>query len=84
MDEPTSQPPTLEEQVYQALGEASVCWSLTPPGVFDSEKVKGIAQTLLAAIEADKAQAVAAAVPSANPAPKAKKADTPFIGRNGG
>lgn len=82
MDEPVTQP-TLKEQVLQALGEASMCWSLTPPGVFDSAKAQEIASRLLAAIDADKAQAVAAAV-QAQPAPKPKKADTPFIGRNGG
>lgn len=83
MDEPVTQP-TIEEVVYQSLGEASMCWSLTPAGVFDSDKAKAIGRRLLAAIEADKAQAVASAVPQANPAPKVKKADTPFIGRNGG
>jgi len=81
MDEPVTQP-TLEEQVYQALGEASMCWSLTPPGVFDSEKAQGIATRLLAAFEADKAQAVATA--QTQPTAKPKKADTPFIARNGG
>ncbi len=27
----------LEEMVFQALGEVSMCWSETPKGVFDSD-----------------------------------------------
>lgn len=37
----------LREIILEALGQASMCWSETPKGVFDSEKVKGIAGVLL-------------------------------------
>lgn len=36
-----------EELVMQAVGEASMCWSETPKGVFDSNKAKQVGQKLL-------------------------------------
>lgn len=32
----------LKELIFQALGEASMCWSETPLGVFDSTRAKAI------------------------------------------
>jgi hypothetical protein len=40
----------IEEAVYQALGEASMCWSELPQGVFDSTKAKDIGEHLLQGI----------------------------------
>jgi hypothetical protein len=40
----------LEELVYQALGQASMCWSERPKGVFDSEQACQIGETLMKAI----------------------------------
>lgn len=44
-------PKTLEEAVYVALGAASMCWTETPQGVFDSERASMVGQNLLRAIE---------------------------------
>ena len=41
---------TLEYIVYQGLGEASMCWSEIPNGVFDSERAKQIGDAIMAAI----------------------------------
>lgn len=38
---------TLEEAVFQALGAASVCWSESPTGEFDSERAKAIGDRLV-------------------------------------
>ena len=35
------------EKIFQALGEASMCWSETPKGVFDSNKAKEIGEKLM-------------------------------------
>ncbi len=40
----------LEELVFQALGEASMCWSEMPKGVFDSDHAKEVGKRLIAAI----------------------------------
>ena len=40
----------LEELVFQALGEASMCWDETPKGVFESSKAKEIGEKLLRSI----------------------------------
>lgn len=37
----------IDEAVYQAIGEASLCWSETPKGVFESTKAKKIADELI-------------------------------------
>lgn len=39
--------PTIEENVFTALGEASMCWSETPKGVFDSNKAVEIGNVLV-------------------------------------
>lgn len=38
---------TLENKVFEALGEASMCWSETPKGVFDSTKAREIGDRLM-------------------------------------
>ena len=40
-----------EELIMQAIGEASMCWSETPTGIFDDKKAKEIGKKLLADIE---------------------------------
>ncbi len=42
-----------EKLVMEALGEASMCWSETPKGVFDSTKAREIGERLLAALKTD-------------------------------
>jgi hypothetical protein len=37
----------VESAVFQALGAASMCWSETPKGIFDSTRVKEIGDKLL-------------------------------------
>lgn len=41
-----------EELIMTAIGEASMCWSETPKGVFDSTKAKQIGEKLLQDIKA--------------------------------
>ena len=43
----------LRELIYKAIGEASVCWSELPKGVFDDLKAKKIADNLIATLERD-------------------------------
>ncbi|MCP3681720.1 MAG: hypothetical protein GY861_03430 [bacterium] len=40
----------IEEAVYMALGQASVCWTETPSGVFKSEEANEIGKKLLKTI----------------------------------
>lgn len=42
---------TLKDAVFQALGEASMCWSDIPAGVFDSIHAAAIGDRLMATIE---------------------------------
>jgi len=42
---------SLEELVFQGLGEASMCWSETPKGVFDSNRAKRIGDEIMQAIQ---------------------------------
>ena len=42
---------TKEELIFQALGAASMCWSGTPSGIFDSTRCKQIGDELIAALE---------------------------------
>jgi hypothetical protein len=39
---------TIREAVYMAVGEASMCWSEIPNGVFDSTRASKIAESILA------------------------------------
>ncbi len=41
----------LESKVGEALGEASMCWSETPKGVFESNKALAVANNLISFIE---------------------------------
>lgn len=47
---------TLKALIQTALGEASMCWSEQPTGVFDSERADEIADRLIAAIEGNVSQ----------------------------
>lgn len=40
-------PLRLQEQVFLAIGRASMCWDRTPPGVFDDLKAKAIGEQLI-------------------------------------
>jgi hypothetical protein len=44
-------PKTLEEAVFQSIGEASVCWEDVPTGVFDSTRAKRVGDELMAFIK---------------------------------
>ncbi len=48
----------LEELVFQALGEASMCWSERPKGVFDSDHAKEVGHKLVAAIKDQQSHAL--------------------------
>ena len=37
----------IREKVFQALGQASMCWDMTPVGVFDSDRAKRIGEELI-------------------------------------
>lgn len=41
----------LSEKIFQAIGEASMCWGETPKGEFDSTKAKEIGEQLLKDIQ---------------------------------
>ena len=43
----------FKELVYQTVGEASMCWSELPGGVFDSTKAKELADRLIREHEAE-------------------------------
>lgn len=45
----------LAELVFTALGEASMCWSETPSGVFQSERAARVGDDLIAAIRSGEA-----------------------------
>jgi hypothetical protein len=41
----------LQALIYQAIGQASMCWSERPKGVFDCAEADKIAQELFVAIQ---------------------------------
>lgn len=41
----------LETLIFVALGEASMCWSETPKGIFNSDKAKLVGEKLVEDIE---------------------------------
>lgn len=43
----------LRNAVYQAIGAASVCWSVAPTGVFMDQRAREIADALLQVIDRD-------------------------------
>jgi len=47
----------LETNVYFALGQASMCWSEIPNGIFQSERCNKVAEELVESIENDVASA---------------------------
>lgn len=50
---PQDEPITYRTEVFQALGMASMCWSETPRGVFESERAAEIGNRLVALHEAE-------------------------------
>jgi hypothetical protein len=44
----------IEQVVFQAIGAASMCWSETPMGVFESTRAKQIGDDLVAFINEGK------------------------------
>ena len=43
--------PELREMLFQALGEASMCWSETPKGIFRSDRCKEIGEEVIRAFD---------------------------------
>jgi len=41
----------IRERIGQIIGEASMCWSETPKGVFESEKAKALVDEIMSHIE---------------------------------
>lgn len=41
----------LKTLIFEALGEASMCWSETPKGIFESDKCKIIGEELISNIK---------------------------------
>ena len=41
----------IEAQIFSAIGEASMCWSEAPSGVFDDTRAASIAREVVAAIK---------------------------------
>ena len=46
-----TQQEAIERHVFEAIGEASMCWENTPTGVFDSDRAKRIGDDLIKFIE---------------------------------
>ena len=49
-ERPEDGPLTLEQAVSQTLGYASMCWSETPTGIFESTRAKAAGELLVARI----------------------------------
>jgi len=47
-----SEQDSLESKVYQAIGAGSMCWTSTPPGVFDSDRAGSVANEIWKEIQA--------------------------------
>lgn len=43
----TKQMKEIKTKVFESIGEASMCWSETPKGVFDSERAKKIGDEIM-------------------------------------
>jgi hypothetical protein len=41
----------IEQRINEIIGEASMCWSETPTGVFDSEKASKLAEEIMTHIK---------------------------------
>jgi len=51
MEQDEIQEEAIARHVFTALGEASVCWSELPTGVFDSTRAKKVGDDLIKFIE---------------------------------
>lgn len=49
----------LYKKVYQAIGEASMCWSKTPTGIFEATRAKQIGDQLIKDFKKEKARLAA-------------------------
>jgi len=63
----------LLERVFVALGQASMCWSVTPRGIFESGRAKAIGDDLVAAIK----DAITSAVSDVNKSRDVEKRPEP-------
>ena len=48
----------IREKVFQAIGEASMCWSETPKGIFESSRAEKIGEELLSDIKQEMVKGV--------------------------
>ena len=46
------EPLTIESAIFQALGEASMCWDPRPTGIFDSTRCKDVGERLITTLQA--------------------------------
>jgi tRNA(Ile2) C34 agmatinyltransferase TiaS len=69
---------TKEELIFQALGAASMCWTGTPSGTFDSTRCKQIGDELIAALEKMEALKPSYNNESTPPCPQCKSPDTGY------
>ena len=53
---------TLESFVFQTLGAASICWSETPKGIFDSDRAKLLGDQLMERIQSDGTASIVVAI----------------------
>lgn len=53
---------TLQNKVFEAMGETSMCWNPIPSGVFDSTNAERIGRELMLKIESDIPNAVGALI----------------------
>ena len=44
---------SIRGKVFQAIGEASMCWSETPKGIFESSRAEKVGNDLLLAIKSE-------------------------------
>lgn len=58
MDHTTAELKTIETEVFEAMGEISMCWEPIPSGVFQSTNAKRIGDELMAKIEKDVPNAI--------------------------
>lgn len=55
----------IQEKVFQSLGQASMCWTETPKGIFKSEEAKQIGDKLVSFLETKLRQAYQAGLEEA-------------------
>ena len=66
--------PELREMLFQALGEASMCWSETPKGIFRSDRCKEIGEEVIRAFDLAAEESGMCAKPAHN-TPKVEAVD---------